>query len=179
MALRSSLKLALAIAVAGVTSALAHGPTPQKVEEKIDITAPPADVWKIVKDFGAIGTWHPALAKVAAQGGNASGGTRTITLKTGGDLVESVDDVDDKGMSIGYRLQTENVDAFPVSFYSDAITVTASGSGSTVEWVSRFYRADTTNEPPENKNDAAAVKAVTDFIKAGLSGLKAKVEGKG
>lgn len=170
--------LAFAFLVGGFNLAQAHGPTPQKVEEKITINAPPADVWKIVKDFGAIGTWHPGLANVKVEGGSEPGATRVITLKSGGDLEESLDDIDDKGMSFGWRLQTENVDAFPVSFYSAVITVTPADGGSNVEWVSRLYRADTTNEPPENKNDEAAVKATTDFIKAGLEGLKAKAEGK-
>jgi mxaD protein len=102
-----------------------------------------------------------------------------LTLKSGGDLVESLDDYNEKEMSIGYRLQKENVDAFPVSFYSDVISVKPAADGSEVEWISRFYRADTTNRPPEDKNDAAAVKATTDFIRNGLAGLKAKVEGKG
>lgn len=179
MGISKSVQIGLALILASATPLLAHGPTPQKVDEKIDIAAPAADVWKLLKDFGAIATWHPGVANAKGEGGNAAGGQRTITLKSGGDLVEGIDDVDDKAMSLGYRLQTENLDSFPVSFYSDVITVVPAGSGSTVEWGSRFYRADTTNEPPENKNDEAAVKATTDFIRAGLSGLKAKLEGKG
>jgi len=176
MLLVRHLALPLVLLAGGIGAALAHGPTPQKVDEKITIAAPPAEVWKLVKDFGAIGSWHPSLAKVTSEGDGTSA-TRTITLKSGGDLVESVDDVDDKAMSLGFRLQKENVDAFPVSFYSGQITVQPSGAGSEVEWVSRLYRADTTNEPPEDKNDAAAVKATTDYIQAGLAGLKAKAEG--
>jgi len=176
MALIRNLVLTFALVVAAAVPAFAHGPTPQKVDEKITISAPPAEVWTLVKDFGAIGTWHPGLAKVTSEG-SGQGATRTITLKSGGDLVESVDDVDDKGMSLGFRLQKENVDAFPVSFYSGQITVQPAGEGCEVQWVSRLYRADTTNEPPEDKNDAAAVKATTDYIQAGLAGLKVKVEG--
>jgi mxaD protein len=171
--------LVLALLAANSSIAGAHGPTPQKLDEKINIAAPPAVVWNAIKDFGSIGAWHPDLAKVVGEGGNAVGATRTLTLKSGGDLVESLDDYNEKEMSIGYRLQKENVDAFPVSFYSDIISVKPAADGSEVEWISRFYRADTTNQPPEDKSDAAAVKATTDFIKNGLAGLKAKVEGKG
>jgi mxaD protein len=56
--------------------------------------------------------------------------------------------------------------------------VKAAGEGSEVEWLGRFYRADTNNEPPENLNDAAAVKAMQEFMKAGLEGLKAKAGAK-
>jgi mxaD protein len=172
--------MSLAFLLLTIGSASAHGPTPQKVDEKIEISAPPSAVWNIIKDFGSIAKWHPGVsnAKTSAEG-HAEGTTRTITLKSGGDLLESLDDYNDKDMNYTYRLATENVDVFPVSFYSDTISVQPAGSGSEVEWISRLYRADTTNEPPPNKNDAAAVKATTDFLKAGLAGIKAKAEGKG
>jgi mxaD protein len=41
---------------------------------------------------------------------------------------------------------------------------------------SRFYRGDTGNTPPEKLNDEAAVKAMNEFFKNGLSGLKRKLE---
>jgi len=173
---RSAISFAFLLLASGTASA--HGPTPQKVDEKIEISAPPPVVWNLIKEFGSISKWHPGVTKVTATGGHAEGATRTITLKSRGDLVESLDDYNDKDMNYTYRLATENVDAFPVSFYSDSISVQPSGSGSEVEWISRLYRADTTNEPPEDKNDAAAVKATTDFIKEGLAGIKSKAEAK-
>ena len=179
MALTRSLAFSFFILAASVSSASAHGPTPQKADEKIAIAAPPAVVWEVIKEFGSIGDWHPGLAKVTSEGGNKESATRTLTLKSGGEIVESLDDYNEKEMSIEYRLLKENLDAFPVSFYSDQISVHPADGGSEVEWTSRFYRADTTNEPPEDKNDAAAIKATTDFLKAGLEGIKAKAEAKG
>lgn len=167
---------ALALFFMVAAPGFAHGPTPQKAEEKIAIAAPPAKVWAALKEFGDV-SWNPAITKVAASGGNEPGATRTITLKTG-DLVEGLDEYNDKDMSYGYRLSTENVQAFPVSFYSATIAVTPAGDGSEVTWIGRFYRADTSNFPPENLNDEAAVKAMTEFMQEGLKGLKAKVEGK-
>lgn len=179
MVITRPLAISLFVLAASVGSVSAHGPTPQKADEKIAIAAPPAAVWEVIKEFGSIGDWHPGLAKVASEGGNKEGATRTLTLKSGGDIVESLDSYDEKEMSIEYRLLKENVDAFPASFYSDEISVHPKDGGSEVEWTSRFYRADTTNEPPEDKNDAAAIKATTDFFKAGLEGIKAKAESKG
>jgi mxaD protein len=167
----------LALWLGAGVPAFAHGPTPQKAEEKIAIAAPPAKVWEALKSFGDV-SWNPQIKKVAATGGNDSGATRTITLDKG-DLVEGLDEYNDKEMSYGYRLSSENVDVFPVSFYSATIAVTPAGDGSEVTWIGRFYRADTSNFPPEDKNDEAAVKAMTEFLQAGLKGLKAKVEGKG
>lgn len=156
----------------------AHGPTPQKAEEKISLAAKPDKVWAAIKDFANFAEWNPAITKCEAQGGNAPGATRVITLKNGGVLEEGLDEYIDKDMMYAYRLSKENIEVFPVSFYSATITVRAAGDGSEVEWIGRFYRADTNNEPPENLNDAAAVKAMTEFMQTGLQGLKAKVEGK-
>lgn len=169
----------LAALVALAAPAQAHGPTPQKVEETLDIAAPPAKVWAALADFANIAGWNAALAKSSGDAGCANGTVRVITLKAGGELTESVDECNKDEMALYYRLAKENVDAFPVSSYSSTIKVApGAAGGSTVTWVSRLYRADTTNEPPEDKNDASAVKAVTDFVKTGLSGLKSKLEAK-
>jgi mxaD protein len=170
----------LILALAGLPAlpVAAHGPTPQKVEERIEIAAPPDKVWAVAKEFANIGDWHPALEKSEGKGGNAAGAERVLTLKSGGVLSEGLDDYNDKEMYYGYRLAKENVEAFPVSFYSATLTVKPAASGSEVEWVGRFYRADTSNFPPEDKNDAAAIAAMKNFIGEGLKGLKAKVEAK-
>ncbi|MBN8911761.1 MAG: SRPBCC family protein [Rhizobiales bacterium] len=169
---------ALVFLAVPAATVLAHGPTPQKAEEKIAIAAPPAKVWEALKSFGDV-SWNPAITKAEATGGNdpAAGASRTITLKTG-NLVEGLDEYNDKEMSYGYRLSTENLEALPVSFYSATIAVTPAGDGSEVTWIGRFYRGDTSNFPPDNLNDEAAVKAMTEFMQEGLKGLKAKVEGK-
>jgi mxaD protein len=165
--------------VLGAVSAQAHGPTPQKVEEKIEISAPPDKVWEIAKDFGSIANWHPLLAKSEGEGGNGADAKRVITLKSGGTLTDSLDYFSDADKSYSYRLAKENVDVFPVSFYSSEVDVKpGANGGSEVEWIGRFYRADTGNFPPEDKNDAAAIAAMQNFIQEGLKGLKAKAEAK-
>lgn len=169
---------ALAACALATTSALAHGPTPQKGEEKITIAAPPDKVWAVIKEFAGFAEWNPAITKCEAEGGNAPGATRVITLKNGGVLTEGLDEYNEKDMMYAYRLSTENVEVFPVSFYSATITVRAAGDGSEVEWIGRFYRADTSNFPPENLNDEAAVKAMKDFMQTGLEGIKAKAGAK-
>lgn len=167
----------LAVWIGAAAPGLAHGPTPQKAEEKVTIAAPPAKVWAALKAFGDV-SWNPGISKAEATGGNETGATRTITLATG-NLVEGLDEYNDAEMSYGYRLSTENLEAFPVSFYSATIAVTPAGDGSEVTWIGRFYRGDTSNFPPDNLNDEAAVKAMTEFMQQGLQGLKAKVEGQG
>lgn len=164
---------AAAFAVVAPLAALAHGPTPQKIEEKVEIKTEPAKVWALVKDFGGIKAWHPGVEKVEAKGTD-----RTLTVK-GASLEESQDESDDGQMKLGYRLSNEGSDAFPLSSYSATIQVTAKDGGSEVVWQGRGYRLDTSNEPPEGKDDASAVKALSDFFKQGLDGLKKKAEGQG
>jgi mxaD protein len=168
---------ALALWIGATAPGLAHGPTPQKAEEKITIAAPPAKVWAALKEFADF-SWNPGVTKTEATGGNEAGATRTITLKNGKVLVEGLDEYTAESMSYGYRLSTENLEALPVSFYSATIAVTPAGEGSEVTWIGRFYRGDTSNFPPDELNDEAAVKAMTTFLQEGLAGLKAKVEGK-
>jgi mxaD protein len=163
---------------AGALAAHAHGPTPQKVEETIEIAAPPAKVWGIVKDFAKISDWSPAVTKSEGTGGNDNGATRTITLKTG-ELQEGLDYYSEKEMTYLYRLAKEKVEVLPVSSYTAELTVKpGAGDGSVVTWLARLYRADTGNEPAPDRNDAAAVAAMKAFMSEGLSGLKAKAEAK-
>ncbi len=165
--------------LAATFAAQAHGPTPQKVEEKIEIAAPPEKVWGVIKDFGNIGDWNPALSKSVGTGGNDNGATRVITFKSGGELQEGLDYYSDKEMTYLYRLGKEKIDVLPVSSYTAEIGVKPGASGgSVVTWMGRFYRADTGNEPAPDKNDAAAIKAMKNFFTQGLQGIKAKAEGK-
>lgn len=162
--------------VTAAAPGFAHGPTPQKIDERLTLKAKPDAVWAVIKDFAAFGSWHPGLSKVEATGGNEPGATRTITLESNGKtLIEGLDEYSAAEKMIGYRLSKEDVEAFPVSFYSAVLKVTPSGEGSEVQWEGRFYRADTGNEPPENLNDEAAIKAMTEFFQTGLEGLKDKL----
>ncbi|HWM31266.1 MAG TPA: SRPBCC family protein [Methyloceanibacter sp.] len=156
---------------------VAHGPTPQKVEEKIAIAAPPQIVWDAVKDFDALTSWNPLVESSAGSGGNEANGTREVVLKSGGKLIDSLDEYSGEDMSYSYRLAEPNIEAFPVSFYSATLTVRpGENGGSEVEWSGRFYRADTGNFPSEAQNDQAAIDAMTKFFKEGLESLKQKIE---
>ncbi|MGZ5615439.1 MAG: SRPBCC family protein, partial [Methylobacter sp.] len=72
-------------------AALAHGPTPQKAKESITINAPVDATWNAIKQFDDIASWHPDVKASSGDGKNASDGTRTITLRNGGQLVENLD----------------------------------------------------------------------------------------
>lgn len=159
------------------SAAGAHGPTRQKVTRTVAVAAPPAAVWALVKDFANMG-WHPAVARTAAEGGNAVGATRTLELQGGGTIKEVLEKYQDDGMSYSYRITEVSIDVLPVANYTSAITVKPEGDGSVVEWRGAFYRGYMNNDPPAKYNDEAAVTAVAAVYEGGLANLKAIAEKK-
>jgi len=170
--------IAAALALAPVV-ALAHGPSRQKVTEKIEINAPPAAVWAVVGNFGDL-NWLPGVTKTEAEGGTTpEQAKRKLYLANGGVIEETLTRYDAEGLSLSYKIDKVDVKDLPVNNYSSTITVTpAEGGKSTVEWKGAFYRGFMNNDPPPELSDEAALKAVTDIYKKGLPALKAKVEGK-
>ena len=178
IARRAVVVAALSLVSAGLATApaLAHGPSRQKVVEKIEINAPADKVWEVVGNFQDM-SWHPSVAKTEGTGGNAAGAKRKLTLKSGGTIEESVDNYDAAAKSIKYKIDAVDVKVLPVN-YSSTITVKDAGGKSEVEWKGAFYRGFMNNDPPPELSDEAGVKAVSDVYKTGLEALKAKLEGK-
>ena len=158
-------------------TAAAHGPSPQKVEKEVTIKAAPAKVWAMVKDFGNLQQWHPAIASTKLE--SKDGATfRLLTLKDGGTIYEKLKSSDDADMKLKYEI-IEGV--LPVGDYNATMTVKAGpGAGeTTVTWMARFYRKYRLNPPiPPGQDDESAVKAVTGVFDGGLANLKKVLEGK-
>jgi len=170
---------ALAVAVLGSAAELpaaAHGPTRQKVIETIKIAAPASVVWAKIKNFDALKDWHPAVEASPADKGNVVGSERKVALKGGGALVETLERYDDAQMRYSYRAKDGG--ALPVTNYTSTISVSGEGNVTTVEWRGAFYRGYPNNDPPPDRNDEAAVKAVTEVYQSGLANLKKLVEAK-
>lgn len=168
--------LALAALTLASSVALAHGPTRQKVVEKIAIDAPADAVWAQIKNFDALAKWHPAVEASPADKANAEGSVRELKIKGGGALTETLERYNDANKSYSYRAKDGG--ALPVTNYTSTITVTAEGNKSVVEWRGAFYRGFPNNDPPPDQNDEAAVKAVTGVYQSGLANLKKLVEKK-
>jgi carbon monoxide dehydrogenase subunit G len=157
----------------------AHGPSRQKVEEKIDIGAPPAAVWDVIKDFGTMHTWCPKVASETSQGGNEKGATRELKLPNGRSIKEELKTYDAAKMSYSYKINEVDPADIPVANYSSTIEVKeGAAGGSTVEWSGAFYRSFMTNNPPPDQNEEAAIKAVTGLYTECLGKLKSVAEGK-
>ena len=144
--------------------------------EQITINAPANAVWARIQNFDALKDWHPAVATSPASQGNAEGSVRTITLKAGGTVVETLESHEPARMRYSYRAKVGG--ALPVTNYASTISVKAEGNQSVVEWRGAFYRGYPNNDPPPDQNDEAAVAAITMVYKTGLAELKRLAEGK-
>jgi carbon monoxide dehydrogenase subunit G len=166
---------ALAVLIFASTVALAHGPTRQKVTETVTIKASPDAVWTKVSDFTGMQNWHPAVTSSTATDGSKVGSVRTLKLKDGGEVIETLEFYGDAEHKFSYRAKDGG--ALPVSNYTSTLTVKAGDGGNTlVEWRGAFYRAYPNNDPPPDKNDEAAVNAITGVYQSGLANLKKIME---
>lgn len=163
--------------VASSLAVQAHGPTRQKVNESIEINAPPAKVWAMIGNFQDM-KWHPVVAKSEGTGGNDIDASRKLTLVNGGTIDEQLYKYNAAEMTYSYRITTVDVKVLPVTNYSSTITVTpVAGEKSVVEWRGAFYRGYPNNDPPPELNDDAAIAAVTAVYRTGLDALKKSLEG--
>ncbi len=144
-------------------TAAAHGPSRQKVVETVDIAAPPAKVWGIIKNFNDM-SWHPAVKSTDAPEGNTIGDVRTLDLG-GPKLIEQLTKYDADSMTYSYKITNDpnNVKTLP-------------DNSSIVEWRGAFYRGNPLGNPEPEMNDEAALKAVTGVYRGGLDNLKVLAE---
>lgn len=186
--MKKFLSLIAAALVAVPMLASAHGPTRQQVVETITINAAPEKVWAVVKDFGGLHNWHPAVASTELKDEK----NRVLTLASEGNptISEQLIKADDKKMMLQYKITGMDVVktitfnskdtpyyTLPVSTYKAWITVKAVDGGSEVKWKGKFYRSFMDNPPvPEGQSDKDAANTIKGVYAAGLEGLKGMLE---
>jgi hypothetical protein len=164
----------IALSLVSFTAA-AHGPSPLKVDKSITIKADPAKVWALVKDFGNMQKWHPAVAstKLEKKGADTF---RTLVLKDGGNIVEKFRSADDADIKLKYEIVTSPL---PLTDYNSFMVVSkgANAGETNVRWVGRFYRLYKLNPPiPAGQDDESALNAINGIFDAGLAGLQKAAE---
>jgi hypothetical protein len=166
--------LALIALAAFSIHAAAHGPTPQKIDERIVIKAEPAKAWAMVKDYANVQKWLSTVksAKIEKKGGETF---RILSLKNGGKVKERLKGIDDKRMKIKFEV----VEGGPFTNYNPYISVKKGPNAgeSEVRFFHRFYRFFPNNPPiPEGQDEAAAIKFVKDTYGPGPADLKKALE---
>jgi mxaD protein len=144
--------------------------------KSVTLDAPASKVWKTVKDFDALNTWHPAVDKdQIVEGTNDKvGAVRLLTLKNGGTIKEKLLAYDPKVHSFRYTI-LEGV--LPVSSYTSSFTVVSAGKGrAKVTWSGRFKRKDPSDSPATDANDQTALDTINGVYQSGLDNLKKMVE---
>lgn len=173
-AMRFATVLASLVCIPAV--AFAHGASRLKETESIEINAAAAKVWKVIGNFHDM-SWLPGVVSTTGPGDNTPNvAKRTITLKGGATVDETLYKYDASAMSYSYAIDKVDLKVLPVTNYSSTLVVLPDGDKSKVEWRGAFFRGDPNFNPPPNLSDDAATKAVGDLYKAGLAGLKKKVE---
>ncbi|NOT14047.1 MAG: SRPBCC family protein [Methylotenera sp.] len=163
-------------------SVSAHGPSGQKVEKKFDIKAEPATVWALVKDFGAIGKWHPDVTNVNLENIKDEEGKtllhRLVTLKNGTTFLEKLREANDADMKMDYKMVDGKDSTIAVSNYRTVLQVkpAATAGQSTVTLTARFYNKANTMEAPPGADNPAANKAINELYDAAAVGLKNALE---
>ena len=159
------------------STALAHGPTRQKVDESMIINAAPEKVWAVIQNFHDM-SWDPDVVSTDGEGDNTVNSTRTLHLKSGGELVQVLEAYKPEKHAYSIFMPHNDPAILAVADFSSQILVTASvNNTSTVEYRAAGYRGDPNGDPPEALNDASAITAMRTYVLDGLNGLKKKVEG--
>jgi mxaD protein len=134
------------------------------VTKSITINSPSASVWTKIKDFNALNSWHPAVAKdeIVEGENNQVGAVRLLTLGDGGTIKDKLLAWDDAGMSLSYSI-LEGV--LPVSNYESTLSVRSlSDTSSEVTWTGSFSAGG-------GADDQTAFDAISGVYEAGLENL--------
>jgi hypothetical protein len=104
------------------------------------INAPLQSVWAAIRDFNALPSWHPAIAKSEIEGGRASdaiGCVRSFLMKDGGYLREQLLALSDVDHCFTYNILVSPmpVNDYVASFRLTPITV---GNRTFAEWWADF-----------------------------------------
>ena len=148
-----------------------HGPSRQKVSEKIEINASQAKVWELVKNFQVF-NWNSNIKSVNANS-NEIGSERELKFGNGELVKQKLEKINEEKKFIQWRIIETDNKILPVNSYAAKIFVNNGSDGSTeVNYKAGFYRGFMGNDPPPELNDENSKKLVNNFVSENLKGLK-------
>lgn len=144
-----------------------------EVIESIDVNAGADKAWEVVKDFGGLHNWHPAVTKTEITEGELPlrGAMRVLTIGDGdGSITETLTAYSDEDMKLSYVINA--TDIIPVKDYASTVNVVPiSDNLSLVIWSGDFLA-----NPPEGQEDAMSRDTIVNIYRAGLDNLKSMLE---
>ena len=129
--------------------------TKQPIVKKLNV---PADrVWAAIRKIGRLDVWFPIIETCRVEGEGA-GASRYMTIAGGGDIKDTIEEIDDAGMRLVYL---RPISPFPVTYYKGTVEVFKSYDGlGVVVWTIDFESA-----PEDSESVAELVKgAISDGI---------------
>lgn len=154
----------ISVALCGLfATASAFASQSLKVAESVTLAAKPAEVWKVLGDYGNLNGWHPVVAKTEITKGtnNQVGAIRALETKDGAKIVEELLGYDARKMNMRYKLIESPL---PVSDYQSTLSVVPAGKGSRVVWQGTFKA--------KGVEDAKAREIFIGIYQAGFDGLR-------
>lgn len=131
-----------------------------RIIESVRVAAAPGALWREIGGFGAVGAWHPLLARVDCEG-ESPGARRSAEGQDGSRQIERLLEASAEGHFYRYRMESTGM---PVRNYEGELRVeNADASASTVVWSAEF-------EPVGEEHQVA--QSVHSFLKTGLDNLE-------
>jgi hypothetical protein len=127
------------------------------------LDAPVGPVWTLLRDFAAIGSWHPVLPPTAIEDGPADR-VGAVRVFPGGHR-ERLVALDDTAHSIRYAFEDDG--GLPVRDYVSGMRVIAAGARSVVEWDARY-------DCDEADQDKVAAAVRDGVLLPGLTALRTR-----
>jgi hypothetical protein len=129
--------------------------TKQPITKKLCV---PADVvWAAIRNIGRLDVWFPIIETCRVEGEGA-GALRYMTIAGGGDIKDSIEEIDDTRMRLVYL---RPISPFPVTYYKGTVEVFKSYDGFGV----LVWTIDFESKPEEAESVAELVRgAISDGI---------------
>jgi oxepin-CoA hydrolase / 3-oxo-5,6-dehydrosuberyl-CoA semialdehyde dehydrogenase len=140
------------------------------VEEQATVKASPTTVWKLLRDFGDIASWHPSFStsKMESEGPFGAGCVRALEMgKAPGVTREELTLFDEAGRSMSYRIVEGPL---PVRNYRSTLRVEPNGEGSKVIWSAMF-------DAPSDAGEGLLAGVRKVVLRKGLDALVKQYEG--
>lgn len=131
----------------------------REIRETAHVGEPAGEVWEAIGGFGAIGSWHPMLAKVTTEG-EGVGALRRAKSIDGATSIERQTERSSANRFYRYKILST---ALPVRDYDGELRVNDNGDGtSTVVLSARFELT---------LSDFRTIEELRGFLKEGLSSI--------